>query len=99
VAELIEHFDEAIAALRTARHALESGLGPILAGQPMDRAALVRLRHLTTRHAELASQLRSLMRDGTADHVMRFETEQLGEYFNDAQSSIALRLQGYPRYC
>ena len=99
MAELIEHFDEAIAALRTARHALESGLGPLLAGQPMDRAALDALRHLTARHAEMASQLRALMSDGRADYVMRFETEQLSTYFDDAESAIALRLRGYPRYC
>ena len=99
MAELIEHFDEAIAALRAARHALELGLGPILTTQPMDCAALDTLRHLTARHAEMALQLRCLLSEGKADHVMQVETEQLSAYFDDAEGAIALRLRGGPRYC
>jgi hypothetical protein len=99
IAELIEHFDEAIAALRTARRALESGLGSILATQPLDRATLDTLRHLTARHAQMASQLQSLMGEGKADPVMRVETEQLSSYFDNAEGAIALRLREVPRYC
>jgi hypothetical protein len=87
-----EILGEAVAALREARRALESGLDRILAAQPLDRGVLQELQVLTARHAGMAMQLQGLMLQRATHSSLRTEAEQLCKYFDDAETAIAVRL-------